>query len=316
MRRFVLTAACALLAAPAYAGNLIPGTQCEAFPDDSYFHADISALPVHARSDAWMTSMGRRKKLHPDFGPSFGALPNNMPYGIPITIVDSSHPKVAVDFEYHGESDHVPYPLSAATKVEGGSWTIEGDRHTLTVDKATCKLYETFYTSKGARWRAGSGAVWDMDAYKLRPNGWTSADAAGLPILPLLLRYEEVARGHVDHPIRFTMEVTATRYLWPARHHAGSTASQNVPPLGAHFRLKKNFPLTGFRADTKVILRAMKKHGLVLADNGGDWHFGGTADPRWKNAMLDELKTIPASAFEAVDTSSLMVAPGSMRVRQ
>ncbi len=151
--------------------------------------------------------------------------------------------------------------------------------------------------------------MWDLNSYALRPAGWTSADAAGLPILPLLLRYEEVSAGNIDHAIRFTAALTARRYLWPARHQAGDSNSQDVPPMGARFRLKRHFPITGYRADTQAVLRAMKRYGLVLADNGSNWFFQGTADPRWRNDMLDELKSIPASAFEAVDTSSLMINP-------
>jgi hypothetical protein len=316
LRRLLLTAALALaFAAPAHAGNLIPGTNCPAFRDDTYFHADVSTLPKHVRSDAWMANAAG-KKLHPDFGPSFGEL--RVPYGLPITVVDGSHPKVTVDFEYATESDNVPYPLNPSWRtVEGGSWTIDGDRHTITVDKSTCKLYETFatrYFPATGRWTAGSGAVWDLNSYRLRPNGWTSADAAGLPIMPLLLRYEEVVRGNVDHAIRFTLDTTANRHDWPARHHAGVGTS--APPMGARFRLKKNFPIASYRADTQTVLRAMKKYGLVLADNGSDWFFQGTADNRWEGIieMLDELKSIPASAFEAVDTSSLMISGNSMRV--
>ena len=316
----MLTAALALACAPAYAGNLIPGTNCPAFKDDTYFHADIRALPKHPRSNAWMASMNSAgTDLHPDFGPSFGELPGGKPYGIPITVVDGSHPKVNITFDYDTQSDNVPYPLSAATLVEGWQWR-SGDRHTITVDSSTCKLYETFATRRSATgaWLAGSGAVWDLNSYALRPNGWTSADAAGLPILPLLLRYEEVVRGNVDHAIRFTADLTATRYLWPARHHAGASTSANVPPLGARFRLKQNFPISGYRADTRAVLTAMKKYGLVLADNGSNWFFQGTADSRWGriNEMLDELKSIPASAFEAVDTSSLMIGRNSMRVAE
>jgi hypothetical protein len=300
----------------AQAENLISGTTCPAFKDDTYFHADISKLPKHPRSDAWMSRMGPSRNLHPDFGPSFGELP--VPYGIPITVVDGAYPKVSVDFLYDSESDNVPYPLNAARRtVEGGSW-VDGDRHTITVDKSTCKLYETFetrYNRVADTWSAGSGAVWDLNSYRLRPNGWTSADAAGLPILPLLLRYDEVAVRKVDHPIRFTAETTDRYYLWPARHHAGSVSNRNFPPMGARFRLRANFPIASYRADTRAVLLAMKKYGLVLADNGPNWHFGGTADGRWQTEMLDELKSIPASAFEAVDVSSLMISAGSMKVQ-
>jgi hypothetical protein len=308
--------ACALAAGlfavtAAHADNRVPGTSCPVFPADSYWHADITGLPTHAKSNAWMNHMGSDVNLHPDFGPSFGEIP--IPYGIPITVVGGGHHKVNVDFDYANESDNVPYPLGLDTKVEGGQWK-SGDRHTIVIDKASCKLYETFATRK-APWRAGSGAVWDLTSNKLRPNGWTSADAAGLPILPGLLRYEEVAAGNVDHAIRFTVATTDKKYIWPARHQAGSVNNGNYPPMGARFRLKAGYKIkASLRPDTKAVLQAMKKYGLVLADNGSNWYFGGTSDTRWPNAMLDQLKQVPASAFEAVDTSSLMVRRATMKV--
>jgi hypothetical protein len=262
-----------------------------------------------------MANMQPTRRLHPDFGPSFGAIPG--PYGIPVTVVDGTAPKVKVAFLYADESDRGPYPLGSFTKVEGWSWTAPGDRHTVTVDRSTCTLYETFHTSRsGATWSADSGAIWNLRSNRLRPLGWTSADAAGLPILPGLLRYDEVKRGRVDHAIRFTTDVTDRRFLWPARHHAGSVDDRTFPPMGARFRLKASFRIKpSLRADTKVVLRAMKRHGLVLADNGSPWFFQGTADTRWPEGLIAELKTIPASAFEAVDTSSLRLRRGSMKVR-
>jgi hypothetical protein len=304
----------ALIAAPASARN-IPGTPCPTFPADAWWHADVRKLPVHAKSAAWLSHMSPGAKLHPDFGPSFGA--QRVPYGIPITVVDGTHAKVRVTFQYASESDKGPYPLGNDTKVEGGQWT-SGDRHTVVVDKSTCKLYETWATVKHANgtWSAGSGAIWSLLSDRLRPAGWTSADAAGLPILPGLLRYDEVAAGAIDHAIRFTTDTTATRYLWPARHEAGGTANLNYPPMGARFRLKAGYRIDpALRNDTKAVLAAMKKYGLVLADNGSAWFFQGTADTRWPNALLDELKQVPASAFEAVDTSGLMISRGSMKVK-
>jgi hypothetical protein len=301
-----------LIAQPAYAGT-IPGTTCPAFPADNWWNADVSKLPLEAKSAAWMSHMGSGVNLHPDFGPSFNEIP--VPYGIPITVVNGAHAKVNVDFDYATQSDNVPYPLGGDTKVEGGQW-LSGDRHTVVVDKSSCKLYETWDTSKAGGWHAGSGAVWDLKSNKLRPKGWTSADAAGLPILPGLLRYEEVAARHVDHAIRFTAAATDKKYLWPARHQAGSVNNANYPPMGARFRLKANYKIRAtLRPDTKAVLAAMKKYGLVLADNGSNWYFGGTSDTRWPNALLDELKQIPASAFEAVDTSSLMVRAATMQVK-
>ena len=255
---FLALALLALAAAPASAGRL-PGTNCPTFPDNNWWHTKVHRLPVHARSAQWMSHMSPTRKLHPDFGPSYGEQP--APYGIPITIVAGSHAKVNVTFDYWQESDRVPYPLGADTRVEGGQWT-SGDRHTIVVDRDTCKLYETWATRKSGNpvvWRAGSGATWSLHSNLLRPRDWTSADAAGLPILPGLLRYDEVAAGLVDHAIRFTTEPTDMRYLWPARHQAGSVNNVNYPPMGARFRLKTSYPIAAsLRADTKVVLVAMK----------------------------------------------------------
>jgi hypothetical protein len=303
--RAVLAAAVlALAAAPAAAASKVPGTDCPMFPENNWFQADVSKLPVHKNSKAWMKNMSSDRNLHPDFGPSFDEIP--VPYGIPITIVDKKHKRVEVKFFYASQSDRVRYPLGGDTKVEGGQYK-EGDRHTVVINKDSCTLYETWATSKKKnKWSAGSGAVWDLESDKLRKDGWTSADAAGLPILPLLLLYEEVAAGEVDHAIRFTTDVTDKSYLWPARHQAGSVKDRDFPPMGARFRLKASFKISSsLRKDTQVVLRAMKKYGMVLADNGTPWYFQGTSDTRWKNDMMDELKQIPASAFEAVDTSSL-----------
>ena len=316
MRRVVVALlAVALAATPALAGTSkpLPGTTCPAFPADSYWHADITRLAVHPRSAQWLSHMSPRSTLHPDFGPSYGA--QSVPYGIPVTYVYGTHAKVGVAFDYASESDRVGYPLGSDTRVEGGQWT-SGDRHTVVLDRTNCRLYETWATrTSGGRWWAGSGATWDLRSNRLRPSGWTSADAAGLPILPGLLRYDEVAAGRVDHAIRFTTDVTDRRFVWPARHQAGSVNNAAYPPMGARFRLKAGFPLTGYRADTLVVLRAMKAYGLVLADNGSPWYFQGTADTRWTSPLLDQLKRIPASAFEAVDTAPMMVSVGSGQAR-
>jgi len=300
---------------PASAGTsrALPGTACPAFPADNFWHADVSKLPLFPRSAQWISHMSPTSKLHPDFGPSYGAQP--VPYGIPITYVTSTHAKVPVTFDYASESDRIGYPLGSDTKVEGGQWT-SGDRHTVVVDKSTCTLYETWATRKsGTRWYAGSGAHWNLKSDALRPLGWTSADAAGLPILPGLLRYDEVAAGHVDHAIRFTTNHTDRHYMWPARHEAGDVSDLTYPRMGARFRLKASYSTAGLRADTRVVLAAMKTYGLVLADNGSPWYFQGTSDTRWQSAMLDELKRIPASAFEAVDTRGMMVSSNSAQAR-
>jgi hypothetical protein len=311
----VAVALVALSATTALAGTSapLPGTTCSAFPANNYWHTPVNTLPVNRSSSVWMSHMSPTRHLHPDFGPSYGAQP--APYGIPITYVTGTHPKVPVRFDYASESDRVGYPLGSDTKVEGGQWT-SGDRHTVVVDRSTCRVYETWLTRRsGSAWLAGSGATWSLGSNALRPAGWTSADAAGLPILPGLLRYDEVAAGRVDHAIRFTTNITDRRYLWPARHQAGSVTNAAYPPMGARFRLKAGFSLAGFRSDTQVVLRAMKTYGLVLADNGSPWYFQGTADTRWASPLLDDLKRIPASAFEAVDTSSLMISSNSAQAR-
>jgi len=286
----------------------VAGTTCKVFPADNWWHADVSHLPVHARSAAWLRHMSTGRDLHPDFGPSYGDGPN---YGIPITVVGGSHPKVWVRFDYASESDHVRYPLGSDTRLEGG-----GDRHAIIVDKSTCRLYETWatrHTSSG--WRAGSGATWSLGSNKLRRDGWTSADAAGLPILPGLLRWNEVKAGRVDHAIRFTTDRTARAHLWPARHDAGSDGIASYPPMGARFRLKASWSAAGLGPYARVVVKAMKTYGLVLADNGSPWYFQGERNWQWPEGLIEDLKTIPASAFVAVDTSGLRVSPDSAQVR-
>ena len=289
-----------------------PVAGCRVFPANNWWNTDISTMPVHARSDAWLRHMSPRSELHPDFGRAYGEQP--VPYGIPITVVRGDHRKVDVRFQYAGESDRVRYPLGKDTKIEGGR-RAHGDRHAIIVDKSKCKLYETWNTrERNGRWTAGSGAVWSLKSNALRRDGWTSADAAGLPILPGLLRWREVKRGHVNHAIRFTTDVTDNRYLWPARHEAGSVHNRNYPPMGARFRLKATFDMSSYSPKARVVLRAMQTYGLVLADNGSPWYFQGEASGKWPSGLISDLKRIPARAFVAVDTSSLMVDRDSARV--
>lgn len=281
-----------------------PGApNCSVFPANNVWHADVSGLPVHPRNDAWLDAMGGPSvRLHPDFGPSGG-----QPYGIPSIVVPGSHQKVAVDFYYPDESDPGPYPFGPDTPIEGGS-----DRHALMVDRDACVLYELYdaeYIPGGSV--AGSGAIFDLRSNTLRPAGWTSADAAGLPIFAGLIRRDEVVAGVIDHAIRVTAEHTDERYVWPARHQAGEASDPSLPPMGARFRLNTTFDISGFLPETQVILRAMKRHGLMLADNGSNWFFGGASEHGWTNDVLDELKWVPAGAFQAVDASSLMVSPNS-----
>ncbi len=282
----------AVLAVAALAG-------CPVFPTDNYWNAPIDALPVHPSSSRWVASIGDTD-LHPDFG--------GRQYGIPVTVTRQK-PRTRVRFDYADESDQVRYPLRRSTRIEGGS-----DRHTVVVDSRRCRLYETWNTRlTDSGWRAGSGAVWNLRSNALRPAGWTSADAAGLPILPGLLRWSEVRAGSVDHAIRFTAPTTAPRYLWPARHQAGSDPS--APPMGARFRLVSGFDTSGYSTRTRTVLRAMQTYGLVLADNGSPWYFQGERNAKWPARMIEELKTVPSSAFEAVDTAGMMVEDRSARVR-
>jgi hypothetical protein len=277
----------------------VPDTNCTVFPADSIWNTRVDSLPVHPESATWLASMrAGSTNLHPDFGaPS---------YGLPYDVVSNRRRSVRIRFRYASESDRVRYPFGPRTPIENGS-----DRHALMVNKSTCTLYELF----DADWNhgnptAGSGAVFDLSSNGLRPDGWTSADAAGLPILAGLVRFDEVKARSIGHAIRFTAQCTRNRHVWPARHDAG-TSDQQCPPMGARFRLKAGFDLSGFSPKARVVLRAMKRFGLILADNGSDWYFQGTRDRRWRNALLNQLKTVPASAFEAVDVSSCMIDPDS-----
>ena len=306
----------ATLVSPSLAGAPAPEkpiakTRCSEFPADNWWHADVSGLPVHARSAAWLSHMSTEVDLHPDFGPSYGDGPD---YGIPITVVGKGHPKVKVSFYYGSESDKVRYPLGKDTKIEGGRAS-DGDRHAIVVDKAKCRLYEVFDARVvDGRWTGGSGAVWSLKRNKLRPAGWTSADAAGLPILPGLLRWNEVKSDRIDHAIRFTTDETSNAYLWPARHFAGSTDDLNYPPMGARFRLRSTYDASQLGPYAQRVVAAMKKYGLVLADNGSPWFFQGEQHRKWPDDLIEDLKQIPASEFVAVDTSSLQVDPNSAQV--
>ncbi len=299
-------------ASSAGAARPVAGTHCPTFPADNWWHADVRKLPVDPRGRAWLSHMSPGVDLHPDFGPSFGVGPN---YGIPVTVVKHSHHRVRVHFDYASESDHVRYPLGRDTRIEGGR-RADGDRHAIVVDRGACRLYETFATrERHGRWYAGSGAVWSLRSDRLRPNGWTSADAAGLPILPGLLRWNEVKHRDIDHAIRFTTDLTSTHHLWPARHDAGSTHSWKYPPMGARFRLRASYHPRGFGPKAMAVVRAMKRYGLVLADNGSPWFFQGEQNGHWPDALIEQLKRIPARKFVAVDTSSLRVSNHSGATR-
>ena len=285
---------------------------CPVFPPDNAWNTDVSNLPVDTHSSAWLAnSGGPTLHIHPDFGDSA----TSVPYGIPFTVTNSAHPKVNITFQYADESDPGPYPFGPDTPIEGGAGS-GGDQHAIMLDSSTCTLYELYdanYSPQGST--AGSGAIWNLRSDALRPSGWTSADAAGLPILPGLLRQDEVAAGIVRHAIRMTVQTTDKLFIWPARHEASSVSDPSYPPMGARFRLKASVDISHLSHDTQVVLTAMKHYGLIVADNGSDWYFQGAAQPGWDNTMLDELKTIPAGDFEAVDTSSLIIDPNSGAAR-
>jgi len=253
--------------------------------------------------------------LHPDFGPNEGGYP----YGIPWTVINpKTQAFIHLRFEYADESDRGPYPFGPTTPIEGGL-NASGDRHALMVDPATCVLYELWdaqYVSPTAS-TAGSGAIWNLNSNALRPASWTSADAAGLPILPGLIKYQEVLSGKVDHAIRFTAQCTDDAYIWPARHQAGSCGA-DYPPMGARFRLSASFSASQickagspYCSQLAVVIRAMQHYGLILADNGSNWYFQGSAFPQWPITLIDMMKQIPASDFVAVDESCLEVSPNS-----
>src|SRR5437660_141753 len=281
-----------------------PSTSCSVFPSNNIWNTDISKLPVHVRSAQWLASMAASTaKLHPDFG--------GPPYGFPYNVVGNAHPTVSVTFQYASESDPGPYPVGADTLVENGS-----DRHALIINRDTCTLYELYDLSgSGSAWTAGSGAIFPLGSNALRPLTWTSADAAGLPIFPGLVRWDEVQAGAINHAIRFTAQQSDQSFLWPARHQAGTAANPSLPPMGARFRLKGTFDISHFSAQARVILLAMQHYGLILADNGSNWFFSGTEDAAWPDSLLSELKTVPAAQFEAVDESGLMQSANSAAVK-
>jgi hypothetical protein len=304
--------------ADAGAGTTLPGTDCPAFPTDNVWNTPITGLPVAAASATWLSTMAAATtKLHPDFGPSRNP---KKPYGIPWQVVATGTVFTPLKFQYASESDPGPYPLTAGTPVESGS-----DRHALMIDpnasatSPACTLFEAWHTHfrPSGHSRAGSGAIWDLTSNALRPAGETSADAAGLPILPGLVDYDEAAAGAIDHAIRFTVSCTTQSYLWPARHQAGQS-NPSCPPMGARFRLSASFtlPASTCAAMCQTVLTALRTYGMIVADNGSNWFFQGTADTRWTATDVNQLKQIPASQFVAVDESCLMVGPDSGQALQ
>lgn len=306
----LVTFTCGLLAGwgPVPASPLPAAPSCPLFPADNPWNARVDNLPVHPRSDEIVGSIGRDMGLHPDFGSGKW---NGGPIGIPYTTVPADQEKVPVSFDYADESDPGPYPIPADAPIEGGA-NSDGDRHVIVVDRDSCKLYELFAAyphAGGSRWSAGSGAIWDLTSNRLRPRGWTSADAAGLPILPGLARYFEVRRGELDHALRFTVERTRRAFVYPARHYASDLTSRNLPAMGQRLRLKRRFDISGFPRQARVILRALKRYGMLVADNGSDWYITGAPSPHWNNDALHSLAKVEGRHFEVVDASSLR--PGS-----
>ena len=273
------------------------------FPDSNPWNQQVDELPVARNSRTLIRSIGADTGLHPDFGSGRYA---GQPIGIPITIVGAGQRKSRVRFDYASESDRGPYPIPNDVKIEGGRRST-GDRHAIIVHRRECKLYELFalYPRQSGGWRAGSGAIWDLGSNKLRPKGWTSADAAGLPILPGLARYDEVRRGRIDHALRFTVSETRRKYIYPARHFASSSDDASLPPMGMRVRLRKGYSLRGFPEQAKVVLRALKRYGMILADNGSDWFISGAPNKHWNNDALHTLGRVKGSDFRVVNTRSL-----------
>jgi hypothetical protein len=275
------------------------------FPSDNAWNQDVSASPVDANSANLIASIGLSTGLHPDFGTTWNGAPN----GIPYVVVSGSQTRVPVTFtDYGDESDPGPYPVPASAPVEGGA-NGTGDRHVIVIDRDNWKLYELFYAfpEAGGGWRASSGAVFDLNSNALRPAGWTSADAAGLPVFPGLVRYDEVEEmKEIRHALRFTARRTRRAYVHPARHFASSDTSANLPPMGMRVRLKASFDITGFPPHVQVILRALKKYGMILADNGSDWYISGAPDPRWDDDALSTLSRVKGSDFEVVRMGTIV----------
>ena len=270
---------------------------CQIFPPNNVWNDDISQLPVATNSLAMVQSIGLSTGLHPDFG-------SNLSYGIPYNVVSGTQTKSTVSFTWPDESDPGPYPIPANPQIEAGS-----DSHILIVDKDHCTLYELYGASQSAgSWSAGSGAIWNLNSNALRPDTWTSADAAGLPILPGLARYDEVASGAINHALRFTAVHTRNMHIYPARHDAG-VANTAYPPMGLRVRLKATVNISGFSPQAQVVLAALKKYGMILADNGSNWYISGVSDTHWDDNDLHTLNQITGIDFEVVDTSNLVNGP-------
>ncbi len=327
MRAAIAAAGLALLAGAAAGSVQAPPrvSGCPVFPATNPWNRRVDSLPVARRSETLIRSIGLDAAVHADFG---SGLWDGGPIGIPFTVVPGKQKKVGVRFDYADESDRGPYPIPRDVPIEGArapvrsgaggaatsatgrlrrAYAADGDRHALIVDRDHCRLYELYalYSVAGGGWKAGSGAIWNLRSNRLRPAGWTSADAAGLPILPGLARYDEVARGSIEHALRFTAERTRRAYVYPARHYASDSDDPELPPMGLRVRLKGGFDTRSFPPQARVVLEALKTYGMILADNGSSWFVSGAPDARWSNDQLHTLGRVNGSDFEVVDASSL-----------
>ena len=286
----VLTAVLlAVLCTAADAHPLLGAPRCPIFPAGNPWNQRVDRLPVDPRSDAIVAAIGADEPFHPDFGTR---------YGIPFTTVPAGQKRVPVSFDYADESDRGPYPIPPDVPLEQGS-----DSHALIVDRDRCRLYELFAAHPldgGARWTAGSGAVWNLRSNRLRPKGWTSADAAGLPILPGLARWDDVRRGSIDHALRFTVQQTRRAFVFPARHFASALTDPNLPPMGMRFRLKASVNVARLPRQARIVAVALQRYGMIVADNGSDWFVTGAPSPHWDDAQLDALKGLRGADFEVV----------------
>jgi hypothetical protein len=277
---------------------------CTVFPASSVWNQRVDGLPVAKDSATLIRSIGLDSPVHPDFG---SGLYDGQKIGIPYVVVSGkTTPRARPTFDYAGESDPGPYPIPASVPIEGDPHPAGGDRHALIVDRDTCTLYELYALHRaGKNWAAGSGAIWSLTSNRLRPAGWTSADAAGLPILAGLARYDEVAAGAIDHALRFTASRTRNTYIYPARHFASDSSDPSLPPMGLRVRLKASVKIGSFPPQARVVLEALERYGMILADNGSPWYISGAPDPRWSNDDLHSLGRLTGADFEVVDTSKL-----------
>ena len=289
-------------------GSLAIGTAvlagCPVFPADNHWNLRVDRLPVLPNSDAIVRSIGAGEHMHADFGSGHY---QGAPIGIPYVTVPRRQRRVPVSFQYAAESDRGRYPIPRRVPIEGGRAS-DGDRHVIVVDRSRCRLYELFDAhpvNGGSRWRAGSGAIFNLRSNRVRPRGWTSADAAGLPILPGLARYPEVRRGRIDHALRFTASETRRAFIYPARHFASDLTDPDLPAMGQRLRLKAGFDISRFPRQSRIVLRALKRYGMILADNGSSWYVSGAPGRGWDNDDLHSLHAVPGSAFEVVDTTRL-----------